>query len=377
MNQLANQLAGAGSSSSDGTHAMPRQSVRYPSTQRHRWFRKSLTSLVGIDIDVDEVRVVSLQPMKDRQNCLAWRSWYRFPLPSAPDGEPTTQWLRSVVNRIEAGLPRSIDGDRHIAAISLPTAWTHYQTVSGHELDDVSKRYSEMFRQSVFQSPAQMSHWPVVGTHHGNPSVEDQYVVAAAAENFAHELCERITNSGFTVQSVLPNAVSLAHAAETLTGLKAQMVLWLSQSAALIAVVHRSGVGLTRTLDSVPLPLLSLEQPGRALDQHSLRPYLAAVAEEIQCTTSFAARADMQPPSDLPVLLCGPLAEINGVDSTLATFSRKPVAVWRYAGLTRPTALAHQRKSESGDLPQTDASFANALSLALAAGRTGPRGYCE
>ncbi len=333
------------------------------------------TAFIGIDIGEHSVRVATLRSSDRPASEHAWVNRHQFELPTGREQDMTPQWLQGVLTAIHQRLPRCIEGETNVAAIALPIAWTHYQTVVGNDIPLTRHRCSEMFRQSVFQSAAHLCHWPVVGVHHGHPCGDDQYVIAATAEQIACQVTDIASASGYNVQSILPHGVALAHAAESLTGIDAQAVLWLSHASVLIAVRHQTGVGLTRTLPSLPEKILELDQPDRPLDAHALRPYLTEIATEFKATARYAARADMRGSCRKPLLIAGPLAEIGGVDEIIATLTETPVAVWSYCGPDRPTTLAKHLDRDVEFVRRLDSSYAGALSLAWAAARCSSRGY--
>lgn len=345
------------------------------SKPRSSWFSSKVTNFVGIDIGEQFVRVATLKAIDAAAGCYAWNNRQQFALPSTNGDELSVGWLQSLVTEIPERLPRCIDGETNVAAVALPITWTHYQTVVGHEIPEMRRRCSEMFAGSVFRSPAHVCHWPVVGVHHGKPSGDDQYVIAATAENTACQITDAVTSIGYTVQSILPHGVALAHAATELTGVDAQCVIWLSHSSALICVRHQTGVGLTRTIPSIPKRLLELEQSDRPLDAHAIRPYLTEVAREFRATARYAARADMNRVSKKPILIAGPLGEMQGVDEIIATLTKTPVAVWSYFGPQRPATLSKLDHVDPETVRRLDSSYAGALSLALAAVRGSSRGY--
>lgn len=67
-----------------------------------------------------------------------------------------------------------------------------------------------------------------------------------------------------------------------------------------------------------------------------LEPWLQQVASEVTATFRYAGRLGGTVNPDLPLLLCGRVAEVPGVDSLLANLLGRPVANWRYAGRSRP-----------------------------------------
>ncbi|MCP4887443.1 MAG: hypothetical protein GY904_12610 [Planctomycetaceae bacterium] len=79
-----------------------------------------------------------------------------------------------------------------------------------------------------------------------------------------------------------------------------------------------------------------------------LEPWLQQVASEVTATFRYAGRLGGTVNPDLPLLLCGRVAEVPGVDSLLANLLGRPAANWRYAG-PGSTALF----SLSGGLPRS------------------------
>ena len=329
---------------------------------------------IGIDISSREVRVACLEFAIGGDVPVRWRSSYRFPI---RDEELSPARLNSLPRMIASALPRCVDGESNTTAIAIPIDWTHYQIVAGNELRSTMTRCNEMFAESAFQSTSHLCHWPVVGVHHGRPSLEDQYVVSAVSKNLVCDFATEISEAGYRVVSAIPHGVALAHAAPTLTGITPQLVVWLGREAALVAVKHGSGVGLVRVLPPVPQSILDAECEDRPLDRFALRPYLADIANELSATIRYAARVDMNQPSERPILVCGPLAEIVGIEETIAKIAAAPVAIWRYEGPQRPTPTSRDIALPIETRQRIDARFAGALSLAFAANRCGKRGYAK
>ncbi|MEO1525941.1 MAG: hypothetical protein AAFX06_10915, partial [Planctomycetota bacterium] len=315
-----------------------------------------------------------LSQTRDPSRELRWRFSHRFAI---SEETLSPHRLKALPKTIADTLPRCIDGESNTTAIALPIDWTHYQIVAGNELHSSKRRCDEMFAASAFQSVAHLCHWPVVGVHHGRPSLEDQYVIAAVSKTLVCEVANAVSQAGYYVASVLPNGVALAHAAPTLTGITPQLVVWLGRESAVVAVRHRSGVGLVRVLPSVPQSILDAECDDRPLDRFALRPYLADIANELSATIRYAARVDMNRPSEQPILLCGPLAEIPGIEETLAGIADASVAVWKYSGANRPTATSRDNALPLETRQRVDARYATALSLAFAANRCGKKGYAK
>lgn len=354
------------------TQAIQASAQSVASLRHSRSTRKK--SCIGIDIGSREVRVACLEFASGQEPPTRWRSSHRFPI---PDGELSPERLESLPSFIASALPRCVDGEFNTTAISLPIDWTHYQIVAGNELGLSARRCDEMFAASAFQSFSHQCHWPVVGVHHGRPSREDQYVIAAISKRLVCEIATEVAQVGYQVASAIPNGVVLAHAAPTLTGILPQLVVWLGRESALVAVRHQSGVGLVRVLPSVPQSILDAECRDRPLDRFALRPYLADVANELSATIRYAARVDMNQPSDRPILVCGPLAEIAGIEETIAKVAAMPVAIWKYQPPIRPTPTSRAAKMPLETQQRADARFATALSLCFAANRCSKRGYAK
>ncbi|MEL6110184.1 MAG: hypothetical protein AAFU85_29575 [Planctomycetota bacterium] len=364
---------GDSASSFQGLALHPKASPnRTTADQRPRSARRKCC--VGIDIGSSEVRVACLEFAAGEPVPTRWRTSHRFPI---PEGVLSPERLASLPGVIASALPRCVDGESNTTAISLPIDWTHYQIVAGNELGGSARRCDEMFAASAFQSVSHHCHWPVVGVHHGRPSLEDQYVIAAVSKQLVCEIATEIARVGYHVASAIPHGVVLSHAAPALTGILPQLVVWLGREAALVAVRHQSGVGLVRVLPSVPESILEAECEDRPLDRFALRPYLADVANELSATMRYAARVDMNQPSDRPILVCGPLAEIAGTEETIAKVAATPVAIWKYAAPIRPTPTSRASHLPMETQQRADARFATALSLCFAANRCSKRGYAK
>ncbi|WP_436715171.1 hypothetical protein U8335_21085 [Roseiconus lacunae] len=324
---------------------------------------------VGVDLSETYAKIACLR--ENRNGGFDWTQQYRWKLPAMASNEPSTTWLDDVLKSLADRLPRPIDGDVNLATVALPMSWTQYQTALGHELDQVHRRSDAIFRHSVFASDSAVCHWPVTGAHLRLPDANSQYVTAATAQRASCQIAAVITSLGYQVRSVLPHAVALTHASFQLTGIDAQCVLWLDRSSALIAVRHRSGVGLARSLPSLPTHLDTPDVAVR-LDAYALRPYLSDIAGEYHRTADYVARSENASRSQKPILIAGSLAGIVGVDEVLATLCNVPIATWTFRSGSRPTPPSNSACVQ--DL-QLDSDFASALSLAYATTRTSKRGY--
>jgi hypothetical protein len=331
------------------------------------WPRRRIDSYVGVDIGSGEVRVAVMRATDPRGNLVHWAGYHRFPIDIQPPDRIRPEQLHAVIDAIGDRMPRCIEGERNLAAVALPLRWTRYQTIEGQQVAATEAENDQRFQSSAFQSPAQVCHWPVVGIHHGVPCPEDQYVTCAVPRRIARDIADRISGLGYAVETMLPHGVALAQAAEPLTGVRPQSVIWLGHHASLIAVLHRSGVGLVRML---PPPMQSIpdwETNWRHLDAFSVRPHLSRIATEVESTLRYAARADMSPIGNQPLLLAGTLAELPGVVEFLANRLQLPIAPWAYLGRNRPTPPASLQDAAPETIRRHDARYATALSLAWAA----------
>lgn len=351
-----------------------------PPAQQNAWPKPAASAFLGIDIGQGEARVATLEPIDTHAGVLRWSGMQRFDLPlPANDSFPqlTEDHVRAVQQTLSERLPRSIEGERVLAAFSLPASWSHYQTVSGHELAATRVHCDQRFGQSGFRSNAQLSHWPVLGVHHGQPCSDDQYMTCAAPKHQVCQIADQVASLGYHVQTVLPRSVALVHAAQTLTGVDPQSVLWIGPRDAMIAIKHRTGIGLVRKLPAVPQRILDKHSPDCPLDEYTLRPYLSRIAEECLSTAHYASRIDQEHFTTKPILLAGPLAEIPGVDEAIANHAQTPIALWTILGRNRPAAVSSLHDEPVETIRRYDARYATALSLALIASRTSPRGYAK
>ena len=334
-------------------------------------FGKAPKSFVGIDIGVREANVVSLavESQRHRPKRLHWRSLHSIPLEFDSSATMSPAWIESVMDSLASGLPRCVDGENNPAVISFPVPWVHYQVSVGKDLEEASRQCDEMFRASIFQSQAQIGYWPVVGTQHGMPNEDDQYVVAAIASRTACQIAESIANIGYNVQSILPHGVALVQSAKPLTSLDAQCVVMLGRDGGVIAVNHSTGCGLCRTLPALPAQVLD-QAADRKLDMHDVRPWLSDVAAEINATLRYSQRANMGQRQALPVLICGDICGIEGLDNVVAQLTGLPVALWRYKSAARPNRRSCQPTPtvpSRSEMASEDERYAAALSLAYLA----------
>jgi hypothetical protein len=340
---------------------------------------KSPARFVGIDVGVRAITVASLGATSDkrRQNLnsspLTWQSLATVPLSFDPSGVPSPEWIEDTIRTLKHQIPRTTDNDRSLAAISLPSTWVHYQVVPGRSLPSCQSQADQLFRNSVFNSDAHQTHWPVVGLQHGTPNVDDQYVVASTARKAASQIASAVADVGYEVQCILPQGAALLHAAKYLTSLEPQCAVLLDVYGGLVAVNHHAGqesparnlangCGLCRSLPAVdPEAAAQISKGGIGLSD--VLPWLSDVANEINATLNYSNRANMCGDSSLPIMICGELASIDGLDAELATRTNRPVARWQYAGLSRPfhpDTTSHPAVEDNCG----DPSWAMALSLA-------------
>ena len=340
---------------------------------------KSPTRFVGIDIGVRVVTVASLgathgeRRQKASGGPLKWQSLATIPLPYDPSGDPSPDWIDATIQTLKNQLPRTIDNDRSLAAISLPSTWVHYQVVPGRSLPSCQSQTDQLFQTSVFNSNAHQTHWPVVGWQHGTPNVDDQYVVASTAQNAAMKIADAVAKVGYEVQCILPQGAALLHAAKDLTAMKPQAAALLDVYGGMVAVNHHAvleesgrnlanSCGLCRSLPPVDPETAALISKGEVVLSDVL-PWLADIANEINATLNYSNRANMCGDSKAPILICGELASIEGLDVELATRANRPVARWQYAGLSRPFC-PNTTSQHTDEGSGRDSNYAMALSLA-------------
>jgi hypothetical protein len=210
-----------------------------------------------------------------------------------------------------------------------------------------------MFAASIFQCKAHVSRWPLVNGG-------DQYLMAATAESAARRVAEAIARIGYDIQGILPHGVALLHAAPRLTSITPAAVVVLELAGGMVAVGNETGCGLSRHLPACSrsareLPLLE-----------EIEPWLGEVASEVQATLRYASRLSGPHDSQRPILVCGRAAQVPGIDASLASLLGRPVAVWRYAGRTRPDRLASILAPNQAEATPNQAEATLAVSLSLA-----------
>ncbi len=351
--------------------------------------KRDVTRFVGIDIGVNRVCVASIGRSEEERNdnpssasSLAWFSRTQFALPVDSSRPPDADLVDTVCETLSDRLPRCVDGERHLAAVALPLPWIHYETASANELEQSQKNCDAMFGASVFRSPAHLCSWPV---WEGKP----QRMVVATAELSACRIAETIARLGYQVQHILPHGVALIHAAQPLTTIVPSAVVLLEFYGGLVATAEAGPTDVQDLGTTGPSevlhnrwtghcglcrPLPAFTQPSQVhADINQLEPWLEEIASEIDATMRYADRLTGKPKSSHPVLISGPVAQINGVDQLLATLLGRPVATWRFSSTRRPGG----QSDPAGDVTFHDPSRAVAISLAHCAAwqyRSGGRG---
>ncbi len=329
-----------------------------PSSQtRSLWsrlLRRDATRFVGIDLGVDRVHVSSLgglggQSLRSPQS-LQWLSRSQCSLPIDPHCAPGPDLVETLCETLRECLPRCVDGEHQYAAIALPPPWIHYETTSLAEIARSQSTCDSMFGASIFQSPAHLNHWPVCDG-------SGQQVIAATAEKAACAVAQTIASVGYQVQSILPHGEVLIHAAEELTAVPPSVVVLLEPFGGLIAIENLGRCGMCR-------PLPACGQTDGPIDRvERIEAWLETVAEEVTATIRYVDRLRGASSSARPVLLCGDVATIAGVDEVLATFLERPVATWQYAKWIRPQGS----RDRGEEITRDDPSRAVSLSLAYCA----------
>lgn len=353
---------------------MPALQSKPSAASRFSWLRprrdEPRSRYVGIDIGVDDVRVVDLgaqhsdvrgsQQRKNRS--LRWLGCHRFELPIDPIQAPPGDWVDRVITTIIQRLPRSVDGNQNIAAISLPLPWVHYQVVTAAELDATRAQCDAMFSSSMFASRSHLAYWPL----NSKPELEpdDPMLIVATAESAACEIADAISEVGFQVEQIVPRGVALINASSDLTGCDPECVVMLNQTGGMVAMNSPDGCGLCRLLTALPNNVQA-ESRASGLSLAGIRPWLSEIADEILATIRYARRS--RSGSEMkPVFVCGDIAALEGVDELLATRIDASVARWRYAGKARPSPCQQIDAETDQATPDfaKDAEYAVALSLA-------------
>ena len=347
------------------------------------WLRPTrshpLARFVGIDIGVDRASIVALgSRSRDQRRAthrnhhpLRWLARHQLAIPVDPLAAPRSDWLEQVTGALVDRLPRSIDGEQAVVALSLPLPWMHYQVVPGTEIETSKRQCDAMFASSLFQSPSHMGYWPLSDDASGP---NDPVVIVAVADSAAYDVADAVSSLGYQIESVQPHGAALVKAAQAMTGIDPQCIVMLNRTGGMIAIKNARSVGLCRVLPAIPDTVLSAGVAnGLTLD--AIRPWLADIAAEIISTRSFASRVQSLDRSK-PILLCGDVASIEDLDSVLATLTETPVALWHYAGKARPSEFDPGQPG-SADLRSFDTSrmkpdtdYAVALSLAYSAAQS-------
>lgn len=326
-----------------------------PALSWSQLWRRDSTRFIGIDIGASEVHVSSLGPpspqqITDTRHSLRWCSRSRFDLPVNPFRPPSADLIDVICETLVDRLPRCVDGDRNIAAIALPTSWVHYETNLPAELEASRANCDTMFRESVFRSSAHVRHWPACDG-------SEQQVIAATAESAACRISQAIASIGYEVCSILPHGEALIHVAQETCSIDPCAVVALDWCGGIVATNNAGKCGLTRALPAFDVG------NGIPTDVEQMESWLESIASEITATTRYVQRLSAQTPGKRPVLMCGNVAKVPGVDVALATMLGIPVASWRYSRRLRPVGAA----DPADDVTYHDPSRAVSVSLAYCA----------
>lgn len=325
--------------------------------------------LVGIDIGIDRVQVATLGYLRNAEgkrqsSMLGWLSQSQFPVAIDPHAPPPEDWVETVLAALREKLPRCTDGANNVAVVSLPIPWIHYQTTTGIEFQRSRKQCDALFASSLFHSSAQVASWPLV------PGA-DQLNLAATSASAAYRVAETIADVGYRVAGIFPPGLALVHAAPALAMIRPSAVLLLEFSGSVIAMANQRSCGMTRNLPACDIALKDTDQ----LYLDTVEPWLHELLEQVTATRRYVARlhrgSDDPLDENAPLLICGRAAQIEGIDSALASILGSPVASWHYAGKTRPGRHACQvpfsptSLNEPGNVgDSTDCDLAVSLSLA-------------
>ncbi len=180
------------------TKPPPSPTQRFNSVFTRKASRRA--SFVGIDIGVQEVRVATLgfQSGDKSTQRLHWKSKFRFESQTGGPAEPSPEWIQGIVDTLLTRLPRCVDGETQLTAISIPISWTLYQTVpfDGHE--SAKSESDEVFTQSIFNSRSHTAQWPVVSPDAGDVT-DHPFILASVSEQLACQLVSSICELGYKV----------------------------------------------------------------------------------------------------------------------------------------------------------------------------------
>ncbi|MEM6468564.1 MAG: hypothetical protein AAF802_03270 [Planctomycetota bacterium] len=339
---------------------------------------------VGIEIEIDRVRLTSITRYHPDLERFENLGRFEYEIPSI--GRINTQTPESIAHAIERvcdRLPRCTDARKAIAAVGLSMDWFRMQTVSGHEIDAIKEQLTNQFSRQGFPGMPSLAFWPVVGEHHGTPNLDDQYVVFAIPADTIGMIADGIASQGYHIRSIIPTPVVLAKSSLRMTGIDSQCVVWVDSTTAWISVIHRSGVGMVRRLPTPEfVPFQGRQQSLETTSFSSLTntslsalgPYLRDLSESISETIDYASRADMSKPSNRPVLIAGPLAEIPGFENELASNLELPVAVWSTIRSSKEASTPAGTSGRNSEVLKDDCRFATALSLSRFAAIANPAG---
>ncbi len=329
------------------------------------------TRCVGMDIDVDTVRVATLGRSKSNTlranrsgvDAEQWTTYTKLPLSgsSSPHGASSIdspKKLHRWTEQLLDVLPRTVDGYRSAATLCLPPSWTHYEMAREADLPTTIANCHTLFKNSIFQCNAEIRVWNACKT-------SDRMVVVAVPHQATLEIARGVRRLGYEVSGIVPHGLALASAASALTTLNPSCIAIIGRTGGLVSTI---GCGSDRDyLNGLCRPVAN---PASTASIHSdqissideIEPQLSAVAHEITATMSYANRINGyrgdQEKGNHPVLIAGDLAATPGLDEALASLVNLPVAVWRYVHPERPLS------SLSPTPIAIDAEAATSLSLA-------------
>lgn len=318
------------------------------------------TRYLGIDIDTHCVRIakmgkVKTTSQKTSSQDLRWLGTHQFDLPFDPTRPPPADWVQQVVAHLRERLPRCVNLNEVRASISLPLSWVHYQVVTENDL--YQQDCDNMFRASLFQSNAHIAGWPLKR----RSGKATQSMIAATSEDAAFQIAFSVGKLGYRVENIFPRGPVLAQAARSLTNIDAKCIVLLQASGGLVLVAENGTCGVCRKLPGLPAADQVLCADGQ-LTSDNLSQWLSDVASEVEATVAYADREGHCDLDSNPVLLCGDIATIRGVDEVFASLVNRPVAAWCCARKMQPAACTVGHNDPKA--VECDAEFATALSLA-------------
>ncbi len=339
------------------------------------WLGRSSTRCIGIDLDIDIIRVSSLGRSSSHtkhRGKYVWNTYNQIQLPSLVADGPSVgseksaanneidspqrlgEWISNVIEL----LPRSVDSFRNAVSISLPPSWTHYGMVRQSELAAANENCDAMFRGSIFRSDAHTRSWDA-----GKQT--DHVMMASVAKQPTLDLARRIRSLGYEICGIFAQGMALGGAAHSLTTLNPRCVAVLGKDGGTISMLGcdpdaGKPTGLCRQLRG--LPPASRSSFSQLMSLEDLQPWLDQTAQDIGATLDYANRLNQvwedHAVDARPVMIAGDLAPIPGLDVAIASRIQKPVAVWRFASDERPLSTTVPTPAS------VDATAAVSLSLA-------------